>query len=268
MRIGVMQGRLVPPIDDKLQSFPAGSWRAEFSAGSQAGVGAVEWIYDADDSARNPLASDHGVAEIQALVRTTRTIVSSICADWFMTHPIVRGDDGILEWLLDRAALVGAGHVVIPFVDDSALSSDDVPRAAEALLRAHPAAERAGVEIHLETSLEPRLFATLLAELPENVFRVTYDIGNSASLGHDPREEFAADGGRIGSVHVKDRVRGGGSVPLGRGDASLPAVFRELRRSGFDGWFVLQAARGEDGREVEWVAEQRHVVEQAWEDAG
>ena len=47
--------------------------------------------------------------------------------------------------------------------------------------------------------------------------RVNYDSGNSASLGYRPRDEFAAYGSRVGSVHLKDRRLGAGTAPLGRG---------------------------------------------------
>ena len=45
------------------------------------------------------------------------------------------------------------------------------------------------------------------------------DIGNSASLGLNPLDEFEAFGDRILNVHVKDRVLGGTTVPLGLGNA-------------------------------------------------
>jgi sugar phosphate isomerase/epimerase len=42
------------------------------------------------------------------------------------------------------------------------------------------------------------------------------------------------------AVHVKDRLRGGGSKPLGTGDANFQAFFPRLLRGGFRGDFVLQ----------------------------
>jgi hexulose-6-phosphate isomerase len=93
----------------------------------------------------------------------------------------------------------------------------------------------------------------LLERLPEGTVKVNYDIGNSASLGYEPRAEFAAYGDRVGSVHVKDRIKGGGTVPLGSGDADLPAVFDCLRSRGYVGDFVLQVARDTPGDEVRWA---------------
>jgi hexulose-6-phosphate isomerase len=90
---------------------------------------------------------------------------------------------------------------------------------------------------------------------------VNYDSGNSASLGYRPRDEFAAYGARVGSVHIKDRRRGGGTVPLGTGDTDFPALFDCLRAAGYRGDFILQAARGRPGDEVAWATANRSFVE-------
>jgi hexulose-6-phosphate isomerase len=149
--------------------------------------------------------------------------------------------------------------VVLPLVDVSRMSSaeerDDI---VEILERVLPGAERAGVEIHLETDLGPADFAAFLDQLPHPSLRVNYDTGNSASLGYGVAEEFAAYGPRVGSVHIKDRLRGGGTVPLGTGNADFGATFRCLREIGYRGDFTLQVARPESGREVE--AARQHLA--------
>ena len=100
----------------------------------------------------------------------------------------------------------------------------------DALNAAMPFAEETGVELHLETSLGPAEFAKLLDGIPHPKLKVNYDSGNSASLGYAPADEFAAYGDRIGSVHIKDRVLNGGTVPLGTGDTDFPALFPGLEK--------------------------------------
>ena len=75
-------------------------------------------------------------------------------------------------------------------------------------------------------------------------------------------EEFGAYGERVGSVHIKDRVRGGGTVPLGEGDADFDAVFDALRTLGYRGDFVMQIARGVPGGELAWIAANRLRIEE------
>lgn len=264
-----MQGRLVPPVDGKIQAFPAEQWREEFPRAQEAGLGSIEWIYETFGRDRNPLCTDEGLAELDALRAAHRIAVRSVCADYFMEYPLVRATPGEvatrldeLRWLLDRCRRAGIERIVLPFVDNSGIRSDAEQEAlVEVLTAAARAAEAAAVELHLETALDPHAFAAFLDRLPSPVIRVNYDSGNSASLGYDPREEFAAYGERIGSVHVKDRKRGGTTVPLGTGDADLPAVFAGLHRLRYGGDVILQVARGAAGNEVEWARGNRQLVE-------
>ena len=93
-----------------------------------------------------------------------------------------------------------------PFVDASRIDTDaEFEGVIETLQRILPMAEQTGIEIHLETSLPPARFASLLGRLPHPLLKANYDSGNSSSLGYKPREEFAAYGKRVGSVHIKDR---------------------------------------------------------------
>jgi hexulose-6-phosphate isomerase len=83
--------------------------------------------------------------------------------------------------------------------------------------------------------------------LDSSLFGINYDIGNSAALGFNPQEEFAAYGARIVNVHIKDRMLGGTTVPLGTGSANFDAVFEALAKVNYRGNFILQTARAVDG---------------------
>ncbi len=269
-RIGIMQGRLVPPTDGRIQCFPRQRWADEFELGKQAGIDCIEWIYDLHGADVNPIATDSGIAQMKALGEKTGVRVLSICADYFMDRPLVRAGAGelaerlaIFDWLLGRGALLGINRVVVPFVDASRIETEEEFEGVIAVLqRILPMAERTGIEIHLETSLPPARFAALLERLPHPLLKANYDSGNSSSLGYAPREEFAAYGPRIGSVHIKDRLLGGGTVPLGTGDADFPALAEALRSVNYRGDFILQVARGEPGDEVAWTRKNRQFVEQ------
>jgi L-ribulose-5-phosphate 3-epimerase len=257
-RIAIMQGRLVPPEAGRFQSFPREGWRREFPRAAEAGLDAIEWIYDAYGEDVNPLGTDEGVAEMDRLCEQHGVAVVSVCADYFMDHPFLRVSAAErarlvekLRWLLVRCRAAGITRVVLPFVDQSRIETDDEgTMVVEVLGEVLPDAHRQGVELHLEAALGPTAFAALLNRVPHANLKANYDSGNSASLGYRPVEEFAAYGGRIGSVHIKDRVRGGGTVPLGTGNADLSAVFDGLHALGYRGDYVLQVARGEPDAEV------------------
>lgn len=254
--IGIMQGRLSPPVGGRIQAFPADSWRQEFALAREAGLDCIEWIYELDNEPRNPLATREGVEEILAVAAAEGVEARSVCADYYMAVRLVEGSavDGEavehLLRLLDRVALLGARYVVLPFVDESRLRSDEEVSALGRLLaRVGPAAQEAGVELHLETDLPVETLVAVLERAGEPV-RANYDTGNAASLGRRPEDELPQLSAVLGSVHVKDRVLGGTTVPLGTGDADLPGALRLTEAAGFPGPYILQAAR-EDGSEAE-----------------
>lgn len=276
MRIAVMQGRLLPPSDGRFQCFPRKQWREEFPLAAKAGLDAIEWIYDSPGESDNPLGSDNGFAEMRRLSEKANIAVVSVCADYFMECPLVKVEPGEQEkrinkllWLLDRCQRAGIGRVVLPFVDNSRIDSDaEEAQVVQVLRRVLGHAVKADIELHLETSLDPKRFRSLLAKLPHSHLKANYDSGNSSSLGYDVREEIEAYGDRIGSVHIKDRVRGGGTVPLGTGNAEIPVLLSLLCRIGYKGDFVMQIARSEAGQELAWIRHNLELVLSQLEAAG
>src|SRR5271155_3111657 len=158
LRIAVMQGRLLPPSDGSFQCFPRQLWREEFPLAAEAGLDAIEWIYDSPGESDNPLAIDHGLAEMRLLSKKCNIAIVSLCADYFMECPLVKvasespaeSQSGInkLLWLLDRCKLAGIRRVVLPFVDNSRIDTDaKETRAIELLHSFLKHAEETDVEL-------------------------------------------------------------------------------------------------------------------------
>jgi L-ribulose-5-phosphate 3-epimerase len=273
-RIGTMQGRLLPPSVSRIPLFPRDAWADEFPLAASAELDCIEWIYDVHGEDVNPLATDAGIDQLKGLAAKHGVGVFSVCANYFMDRPLLRAESDELEnrlqtllWLLRRAAALGASRIVLPLLDASRIGDEtEMETVVQLLRRSCLVLEETGVELHLETSLDPRQFAQLLAALPHPKVLVAYDSGNSASLGYDPREEFAAYGNRIGSVHIKDRVCGGGNVPLGTGNTDFPAVFDCLRNIDYRGDFVLEVTRGPANDEIGWARRNRAFVERLLHD--
>ena len=80
MAIAVMQGRLVPPEDGRFQCFPRTGWQSEFERAAEAGIDAIEWIYDAYGEQVNPIRDDTGLDELRRLHLSSGIIVRSLCA--------------------------------------------------------------------------------------------------------------------------------------------------------------------------------------------
>ena len=94
-----------------------------------------------------------------------------------------------------------------------------------------------------------------------------FSINSLHSFGFNPRKEFAAVGPRVINVHVKDRVLGGTTVPLGTGNADFPTVFQCLEDHGYVGNLIMQTSRAHDGKHAEVLATYREQIVRWMEEA-
>lgn len=256
-RIGVMQGRLSPPLGKRIQAFPPGDWREEFRIAAELGLRSIEWILESPLES-NPLWTGEGLSEMANTVRATGVAIEFICADYFMESPFVRmsrsareRNQAVLKRAIEQASRLGITGIEIPMVDASRIETTvDEDELAQALENGLELAKARNVQIGLETSLNPERFRNLLERIGHPMLHANYDSGNSAALGYDPAEELAAYGKWINNVHVKDRVLGGGTVPFGTGNANIPKVLRLLRDMKYSGGFILQGARQSDPRKT------------------
>jgi hexulose-6-phosphate isomerase len=263
--IGIMQGRLSPRIDGKIQAYPASTWQKEFEIAQEIGYAAIEWIVEKPVET-NALMTDSGKSEIKKVIASTGVRIDYVCADIFMQQPLVRMTEEIksqnknyLLQILKNAKEVGAMGIEIPFVDNSSIKNDkEKQEFIDAMQDAFKLAKDLDIKISLETDLSPIAFKELLEQIDLNFIQANYDIGNSASLGFDPEEELDAYGQRILNVHVKDRKLGGTTVPLGTGNAKIDLVIQKLQEFGYSGGLTMQAARGVN--DVETAKEQLNYV--------
>ncbi len=248
LRIGVMQGRLSPRPAGKLQEFPWHGYREEFSKAARLGVHSIEWIFEAPRFAENPLWTEAGREEIRELVAQSGVRVQSVCADYFMVHRLagegslaLAENRDVLADLIVAAHAVGADRILIPLLETSAVDTPELQREVVVSLKsAVPIAERYGVTLGLEMEIPGGEYLKVVQSVGSPRVRAYYDTGNSTAQGADIAQDILPLLPVLHAVHVKDRVRGGGSKPLGTGDTNFQAFFPALLRAGFRGDFVLQ----------------------------
>ena len=265
-RIGFMQGRLSPEVAGKIQAFPWAHWREEFAIAARLGFSLMEWTLDHARLEANPIMTPGGRREIGALADAHKVRVGALTGDLFMQMPFWKADAkaelvASLDAVLDGCAAAGIGTIVVPLVDNGSLRSREEADALSRVLLARTwRLRRDGLVIAFECDLAPEALAAFIADYPQDVFGITYDIGNSAALGYDCRAELAAYLPRIVHVHIKDRMRGGGTVPLGTGSAQLAIAIALLERGGYRGNYVLQTARAGDGDHAGALARYRAMT--------
>jgi L-ribulose-5-phosphate 3-epimerase len=267
--IGIMQGRLTPKANHPIQFFPFENWESEFYQAAEIGIHEIEYIFDYDRFQENPLWSREGRNKILAIIRQTNVRVNFLCADYFMVKPFFRcaqrqyqENISILKSLIDWSCDLGFKGIEIPLVDNSSIKTTEENITIIQLLQLIiPLLEKKSISINLETDLNPKAFKEVLEYFSHPLIRANYDTGNSSGIGYNPAEEISAYGSFIGNIHIKDRLLGNGTVELGNGSAQFNVFFSELAKVGYSGSFILQAARGDDGNEKEWIKKQMQFVQ-------
>ncbi len=253
-RLGFMQGRLSPPVDGRIQAFPRDHWREEFASAEAIGFTMMEWTLDQDGLDQNPLLTRDGRAEIRVLSSRHGVRVPSLTGDCFMQAPLWKASTDERDKLestffsvIEACSDLGIEIAVVPLVDSGAIVDATQEAVLLQFMTDHcDRFQELGVTIAFESDYAPDQLCKLIRKLPTSGFGFNYDIGNSAALGYDPALEIDAYGERIVNVHIKDRLAGGATVPLGTGAAQLERAVSLLLDQGYRGNFVLQTARADD----------------------
>ena len=268
LSIGIMQGRLTPSEGKGIQFFPFENWEKEFDFGKEIGVDEIEWIFDYDRYADNPLWTEEGCQAIKERIKATGVKVNSVCFDYFMRRPFFKGvgsREENMEYfsrVLDGMERIGAVLIEVPLVDDSSIKNEE--ERVEALELARDMADQAAQKnmvVGFETDMPPGIFRTFLEDIARENIAANYDSGNSSGLGYDHGEELLSLCNLLANVHIKDRAFQNGTVALGTGNADFDKVFSSLKEISYQGSFILQAARGVDGDEKNTILGQIQFVE-------
>lgn len=246
-RVGIMQGRLSPRPQERLQAFPKESWEEEFSLAKKLGLDGIEWIFEAPEAEANPLRTSQGRSRIRQIVAETEVPVLSVCGDYFMVHRLSEdgqaGSDAskVLSEVISQTAAIGAQRILLPWLEEAALDTLAKRKAAiRNLVRALPAAERHGITLGLEMEIPGPEYRALIDEINHELVVAYYDTGNSTAQGLDVGRDVLALQERLGALHIKDRKIHGGTQFLGSGDTNFLELFEHLKEWNFQGDLVLQ----------------------------
>ena len=252
--VGIMQGRLLPMVDGRIQAFPGEGWEREFDLAAEIGFDNIELTIEMASLGSHPVCRREGQRQLARQIRDTGVSLAGLCCDTFMERPLVSADAAVresssamLKTLLTAGAEAGLPMIEIPMLGDNSLKDGAAVDVFEGVLdSALENAASLGIDILLETDLDAEPQADFLRRHDHPNLGINYDCGNSTYFGYDPAKEIGAYADRIRNVHVKDCTQADYSVPLGTGDTDFPAIFSALSDSEYRGGFILQAARQPD----------------------
>jgi len=259
--IGIMQGRLSQQTSKGYQAFPETTWRQEFELAKGMGLSHIEWVIDSPSPEMNPLIVSPQTVKSLAMDTVP---VRSVCADFVMQDFTGewRKTSELLKGLLQGMQIIGATHIVAPFVDATSIRNGlvsrlDFERFIEEWIEI---SQGSGILMAVESDLEPDSFTSLLGPYFDHKVGINYDIGNSAALGYSWEEEMSSYFDRVNLLHIKDRVLMGNSVMLGTGEASLAPILNYFFSKNWDGIITLQAFRDHEGvavlqEQLDWLSD-------------
>jgi L-ribulose-5-phosphate 3-epimerase len=259
-----MQGRLSPSTTGKIQEFPIKTWQDEFEVAARLGLNAIEWTVDFQDYRNNPIFISELNSDLNYLITKNRIHVPSITLDCFVEAPIhakneltgLKSEINDLIWVAENIRLQGLNVLVLPIVAEAGAFTEEKMKNLVSLLNgAQSALADLGKKVAIECEFQVPIIKKLLEELDSSVYGINFDMGNSAALGNSAVEEITACRDRIFNVHVKDRILGGKTVPLGHGSVDFDEVSKSLQDIGYMGNMIMQAARDFNRPEIQVISE-------------
>ena len=249
MKIGIIQGRLLPPINGHIQESPS-DWRKEFILLRQLDLNHVEWIVTTTSFEKNPVFYEE-LKEFK---------ISSICADNLVDEKFT--SDSFLRENLDPICIAALKNkidwVTIPLLEKSDISNETDRKNFTSLIIEY--ADRYPklnfsfeAETHWNNVLE-------IANLKDN-FWITYDTGNITSQRLDHSDYIRNTIHKISNVHLKDRTFSGQTIAPATGDTDFKTIFNTLSEMKYNGLYTLQTARGLDGMEIQTIHEHKKLFE-------
>jgi hexulose-6-phosphate isomerase len=252
--LGIIQGRLLPMINNRIQAFPGDGWEREFFFAQEIGFNSIELTIEMASYSLHPIRSPEGREKLNDIKNKTNVVLAGLCCDVFMECPITSSDpkiyaqaDQMMETIINDSANLGLAMIEVPLMGDNTIKDVDDRLRARIILEKHlPLAQAVGVDIILESDLNPIELKAFLDDINHPSLGINYDSGNSTWLGYDPNEEIPYYASYIRNVHIKDCTPKDYSLPLGEGKTDFDAVFKHLSDNNYKGDFILQAARQKD----------------------
>lgn len=248
MKLGIMQGRLSPIYNGKIQKFPIHHWKSEFFIANALNLKLIEWTIDIENFEENPIVKTKGIIEIKNLIKITGVNLQSITTDCFMQKPIwIKNNENIIKKLskiIDSCGKLKIKYIIFPLVDNSSLKDKKTEdRLVKILDKFKKILKKNGVSILFEIDYSPKQVKEFISRFDRDNFGINYDTGNSAGIGYDINEEFDQYGKYIKNIHIKDRKKKGSTVKLGTGDANFKKLFLNIKKINYKKNLILQTAR-------------------------
>ena len=247
MKLGLMQGRLLPPIDNHIQEFPKSKWKIEFAKLKSLTLDHIEWILTSRSIKEGALNLN---------IKCFSSKISSICCDHLITDSIFNPNffHQQVGIACDFALRNNVKNITIPLLDSAELNHETKKYFFTMVEKS--LARFKNLNFLFEVDCDSDL-ALKLSQLNKNFF-LTFDTGNITSSKRDVDDWFSKNFIKIKNVHLKDRtINPVETVEPFTGDVNFDKIFEILAKNKYNHLFTIQTARGDTGKEDLTIA--RHI---------
>jgi len=249
MNIGIIQGRLSPPIEG-FQDCPI-DWKKEFNLLGDLNLTHIEWIVTKERFESNPIHD----------VDISKYPISSVCADFMVSENFTdyKYLSSHLKPICEMVIHNNIEYLTIPLLEESSVVDDNIRE--EFMLSIFPyLCKYPDIKFLIEAELGIDELKSILP-ITKNL-GITYDTGNITSFGLDHELYIDSFKDDIIQVHIKDRTRNPlETVIPGEGDTNFSLIFNKLKSIDYEGPYTLQTARENDGDEVETIKKHKQIIE-------
>lgn len=250
MKLGVMQGRLSPIINKKIQSFPWNNWVNEINTLKVLKFNYLEWTLDYPHLRKNPLFN------LKNFEKINNVNINSVTCDFFMQKPFFKykNNKTILsdfQFFLNKIKKTNISIIVIPLVDNSSIKNKKIEKKVITFfLSFQKWLAKNNKKIAFEIDYKPKKVKKFIDNFPRKTFGINYDLGNSSALNYNINDEFKFYHERIINIHIKDRLFKGVSVPLGLGNAKVEKFASLYKKYKLKSKLILQTARSKNNTHI------------------
>lgn len=249
-RLGIIQGRLLPPIDGLIQEFPIDNWKKEFQYIDNLKISFIEWII-------TKKSFDHFL-NLDLIEYSSK--ISSVCCDHLIDNRI-NDQNFVYQYLspiCDFCISNNIKNITIPLLEESNLNQNNFENLK--LTFKNLANFYNKLDFNFEIDAHFSLVNNFM--MSHKNFYFTYDTGNLTSSGFDHFEFIESVFRFIRNIHLKDRtINPIKTVEPLFGKTNFFVIFEKLRHLNYNGNFIIQTARREDGLELQTISEHKKIFE-------
>lgn len=249
-RLGIIQGRLLRPVDNQIQEFPTKNWEKEFELIDELDINFIEWIVTKK--------SFDNLFNLNLKKYSHK--ISSICCDHIIDSRILDKYfiNKYLVPICDFCLINDVKNITIPLLEESSLNESNFEKLKNNFTEI--ANDFNNLNFFFEIDANYELIKKFI-NLSNNFF-FTYDTGNLTNDKYDHNEFIKNTFIHIRNVHLKDKtINPSRTVKPLTGETDFKKIFKTLKDLNYMGIFTIQTARGLEGNEYNTIKQHKKIFE-------